>query len=1660
MIPHTGVQQTPSQNASSPGIDGWYTNHPDAGGVEHPIEHWESGFNSVPSQEGNFFVELNAYQPSRLYQIVYLVNGETIEYSYYHRKRIANQTETIEFSIYSQDGATKLYTMSTNTASGTGQWDHGTGSFTFAGSTGIYQIGFEATSPSTGGSGNFLDNINIGLDGLVEFSHDEVTVNEGNNSYRPHILINGDVQTASTITFSVASTDASAGVDYNFNPVTVNIPIGKYGLADSIQIPMSIVDNALSQGLRTVELTISSTTGDVEAKDANGNGYKQTLTIHIEDNDPAVGGIQGSKLWLKADQGVNHTGAVLNNWADQTGGNTFTKVGSIDYLENAINFHPTVQFQNTNPKNQDADHRLEGNNDITVAEVYAVYKYNTSSQAGVVLGGVNAGSNYGKAIMAADGDLRVYFGVGVNNTYQSYGNPDLVNKFTINNLDVTPTTTPFAAGRLDGAIQTINPHSSTDFSALTLTPMIGATENNGASDGWFYLNGQIAEIVTYPRSLNTGERTKIESYLGLKYGISLDPSVNSYRSSSNTIYWNRTTHWNDVFGIGQDDGSGLTQSSSNSINTGSGDGTGQAGKGNIVISNPASMNNNEFLMVGHDGGTLDDQTADMPTSLQNMCLSRIAREWKVQRTGDVGSVTLTFDFNGLTLSGALGTDATQFGILIDTDGDGDFSTGSPTTIQATAKNGDVISFSNLNLPNNAVFSFYMPVDLSNASTDTRSECSPFTWIDGNDYTADNNTATHVLQNQFGCDSTVTLDLTILPNPTGVDVIADCNAITWIDGNTYSSDNNTATFTIVGGGANGCDSIVTLDYTHLPTAFGTDTRSECAPFTWIDGNSYSADTTGAKHTIIGGASDGCDSVVTLDLTILPNAFGTDVVNDCNAITWIDGNTYTSSNNTATHVLPGAAANGCDSIVTLNYTHLPTAFGTDTRNECAPFTWIDGNTYSSDTSGVTHNLIGAAADGCDSIVTLNLTIKPNAFGTDIIAQCDALTWIDGMTYNASNNTATHVLPGAAANGCDSIVTLNYTRYPVTYGSDAYTECVSYTWIDGNTYTSSNNTATMTFVNQYGCDSIVTLDLTIISPANYTDVITACQSYTWIDGYTYTTSNNTAQYIIPSGAANGCDSIITLDLTITPSSTASDTRTECAPFTWIDGNVYTSDNNSASHIIPSGASDGCDSIVFLDLTIYPPAIGYDTYVQCSPLTWIDGNTYYQSNYTATDTIFGGSVNGCDSIVTLDFTLNPTAFGTDTRVECGSYQWIDGNVYTSDNNTATYTISGGAADGCDSVVTLDLTIIPSATGTDAISSCNPITWIDGQLYYTSNNTATYIIPNGAATGCDSIVTLNFTKLAVPIGVDTRTECAPYTWMDGNVYTQDNNSASYIIVGGASDGCDSTVILDLTVIPEAIGYDYYVQCTGLTWIDGNTYTESTYGVEHIIPNGAASGCDSTVVLNLTIQPSAYGTDTRVECAPYTWIDGLTYTHDNNTAVYLYAGGAADGCDSLVTLDLSIYPINTTVTDQGGYLLADANNGETYQWIDCNNGNQPITGETNQLFVPTMNGSYAVIIDDGTCSDTSFCYTVNNAGIGQNAVFGDLITIYPNPTKSIVNVDLGGTYPEVTIQVKNQLGQVIQTIDNKGNQIVTIDLGTARGVYFLDILAPSHGHKIARVIVQ
>ena len=190
--------------------------------------------------------------------------------------------------------------------------------------------------------------------------------------------------------------------------------------------------------------------------------------------------------------------------------------------------------------------------------------------------------------------------------------------------------------------------------------------------------------------------------------------------------------------------------------------------------------------------------------------------------------------------------------------------------------------------------------------------------------------------------------------------------------------------------------------------------------------------------------------------------------------------------------------------------------------SPNTYLSNNNNDtvlvSPTSAGTVNYLVVATDTTGCIDSLNVLVTSDASTSSFISasSCNSYT-LNAQTYNTSGIYTQNL---TNINGCDSTITLNLTINTSSTGIDTQTHCNSFTWIDGNTYSTSNNTATHTLTNSVGCDSVVTLNLTILDSSSGTDIQTHCNSFIWIDGNTYTSSNNTATHTLTNAA--GCDSV----------------------------------------------------------------------------------------------------------------------------------------------------------------------------------------------------------------------------------------------------------------------------------------------------------------------------------------------------------------------------------------------------------------------------------------------------------------------------------------------------------------------------------------------------------
>lgn len=188
--------------------------------------------------------------------------------------------------------------------------------------------------------------------------------------------------------------------------------------------------------------------------------------------------------------------------------------------------------------------------------------------------------------------------------------------------------------------------------------------------------------------------------------------------------------------------------------------------------------------------------------------------------------------------------------------------------------------------------------------------------------------------------------------------------------------------------------------------------------------------------------------------------------------------------------------------------------------------------------------------------------------------------------------------------------------------------------------------------------------------------------------------------------------------------------------------------------------------------------------------------------------------------------------------------------------------------------------------------------------------------------------------------------------------------------------------------YSYTNPSSTNTYYTSGTYTDYLMNAE---------GCDSIITINLTISNDTWSSTVAYLCP------GETYTSPSGLYVWNSTGAYTDtipnsgGCDSVIYVDLVYIPgSNFTVNVTATGLESQDLNG-SWQWIDCDNSNQPIPGATSQSFYPADDGTYAVIIDNSNCIDTSDCIVFNF--LSDNPQSWEEVNIYPNPTKDYIFID-------------------------------------------------------------
>ncbi|MES2799722.1 MAG: T9SS type A sorting domain-containing protein [Bacteroidota bacterium] len=305
---------------------------------------------------------------------------------------------------------------------------------------------------------------------------------------------------------------------------------------------------------------------------------------------------------------------------------------------------------------------------------------------------------------------------------------------------------------------------------------------------------------------------------------------------------------------------------------------------------------------------------------------------------------------------------------------------------------------------------------------------------------------------------------------------------------------------------------------------------------------------------------------------------------------------------------------------------------------------------------------------------------------------------------------------------------------------------------------------------------------------------------------------------------------------------------------------------------------------------------------------------------------------------------------------------------------------------------------------------------------------------------------------------------------------AQPVAIIGASQVCPgSSQTFSVASDPAANNYTWTVPSGWSGFSSSNSITSTVGAMAGNITVTANNGCGSSTpqVLSPTIIttpaiPSAISGDMflcDLETETYSVVNdpsatSYTWTLPNNwtgtsTSNSIEATNSANGGDVTVTasnscgtsLPQTISTVFTTISNavsvNGATLTADQA-GATYQWVDCDNSNDPIFGETSQSFTPTSNGNYAVIIELNTCIETSSCTAVTTVNLDEIA-FNNLV-VSPNPSNGIFTIKMDQTFDDEKLVLLNFAGQTIENNVIFNGAEISINIAEQpNGIYFLRI---------------
>ena len=488
---------------------------------------------------------------------------------------------------------------------------------------------------------------------------------------------------------------------------------------------------------------------------------------------------------------------------------------------------------------------------------------------------------------------------------------------------------------------------------------------------------------------------------------------------------------------------------------------------------------------------------------------------------------------------------------------------------------------------------------------------------------------------------------------------------------------------------------------LPQITGVNTLNKTSYFTEADGSGkvYNIGDTIFNNTILyarGTDLNYCTNERKFNITILNNIIEDITLNNlCPDFTFdFHGEQFDINNPSGTRLVPAIKSEDCDTLINISLNFLKASiYNLDTSLCDGSNLVVNGNNYDQNNPIGTEILKNASSNFCDSTIHINLRFIPipTTLINPFICEDDSLI-INGRIYNAKNSIGTEKLRGFR--GCDSIVQIDLQFKPSSLYHLNTSICENDSLvINGNVYNVDNPIGTETLVNSVGCDSTIEIKLDIRSNPSFIYSAILCPSEKIkLGNILFDTSNRILKTVLANAASNGCDSLVDIQIDFYPVSQSSIDQTLCLGQKLVINNtIYDHNHPQGIETLKGQSQYGCDSMVHINLKFNQNSTGQYNFSICSNDSLKVGRYYYGINRTyGIDTLVGGSILGCDSITMINATiLKIPQSSLDSSLCIDESIIINGKQYDMKNPSGTEVLRSQAANGCDSMVNIKLTFI-----------------------------------------------------------------------------------------------------------------------------------------------------------------------------------------------------------------------------------------------------------------------------------------------------------------------------------------------------------------------------------